>query len=299
MKRLCLVLVCAILVAVPLSAGESGVKQSIAYVKNLQTPSGGFLPMAAKDKSPLIPTLRATSAAVRALHYFGADTPNKDACAKFVASCFDAKTGGFSDVPQGKPDVFTTAVGIMAVAELKMPVEQYGTDAIKYLGANAKSFEEIRIAAAGLEQLKTSSSKKEDWLKEIAKLQNADGTFGKGPGQARATGGSVVAILRLGGKADNVGRMLDILKDGQRRNGGYGKDDDAIAADLETTYRVMRLLRHAQSAPPRMWRDPLLYRQVPQRRRRLRRRPRPTIIRRRNLLRGHHHCTGSSRIREP
>src|SRR5262249_34093686 len=149
---------------------------------------------------------------VRALHYLGAEMPNKDACAKFVESCYDAGVGGFSDVPQGKPDVFTTAVGIMAVAELKMPVEKFSSGTIKYMSANAKSFEDIRIAAAGLERLKATSPKNDDWLKEIVKLQNSDGTFGKGPGQARATGGGVVTLLRLGGKADDTERVLKILK---------------------------------------------------------------------------------------
>lgn len=243
MKSFCLSVV-GFLITLPVPAGEPGFKQTIAYVEKLQDSSGGFRPAAGSTK----PTLRATSAAVRTLHYLGATTPNKEACVKFVESCFDADSGGFTDVPGGKPDVFTTAVGLMAVVGLNMPVEKYAAASVKYLNANAKSFEEIRIAVAGLEQLKDKAPKNEAWIKAVEKLQHADGAFGKGPSQARDTGGSVVALLRLGAKPADPAAVLKILKAGQRQNGGYGKDDP-IASDLETTYRVMRCFVMLKARP--------------------------------------------------
>ena len=193
--------------------------------------------------------MRSTSAGVRALHYLGSDVPNKDAVIKYVDSCFDPQSGGFGDTPKGKPDVSTTAIGLMAVTELKMPAEKYAAGAVKFLSDNAKSFEEIRIAAAGLEAIQQKSPKKDEWLKDVTKLMNDDGTFGKGPGQARATGGSVVTLLRLGAKSADTDRVLKVLMDGQRQNGGYGKDDDAIGSDLETTYRVMRCFMMMKTRP--------------------------------------------------
>lgn len=249
MKRLSLILMGCLVVAASARAGEPGLKETIAYVQKLQTRSNGFLAGAPKSTAPALPTLRATSSAVRALHYFGGDIPYKDACITFVESCHDPATGGFRDTPKGTPDVFSTAVGLMAVTELKMPTDKYAQGAVKYLSDNAKSFEDIRIAAAGLERLKAKSPKNDDWLKEVVKLQNPDGTFGKGPGQARATGGSVVTLLRLGGKVPDTERVLKVLKAGQRQNGGYGKNDDEIASDLETTYRVMRCFVMLKSKP--------------------------------------------------
>jgi prenyltransferase beta subunit len=248
MQRLFLILVVSAIGAAPLGAGELGLKQTIAYVQKLQTPSGGFLPQAPAPNIRAVPTLRSTSAAVRALHYLGADIPDKDACIKYVESCHDAASGGFSDGPKGKPDVYTTAVGLMALAELKMPAEKYAAGAIKFMTEKAKTFEEIRIAAAGLESLKEKSPRAEEWLKEVAKLQNEDGTFGKGPGKARATGGSVVTLVRLGGTPANTNNIVKTLVDGQRQNGGYGKDDE-IASDLETTYRVMRCFVMLKARP--------------------------------------------------
>src|SRR5262245_51533970 len=80
----------------------AGVKQTIAYVQKLQTSTGGFLSMAPQPNVRLAPTLRATSAGVRALKYWGGDVPNPKAASKFVLSCHDEASGGFSDMPKGK-----------------------------------------------------------------------------------------------------------------------------------------------------------------------------------------------------
>ena len=192
MRRLFLVFIGCLVLTAPVRAGDKAAKQSIDYVRKRQAESGGFRSHDPKpDAAKVVPTLRATSAAIRALHYLGGEIPDKTACIKFVESCHDAESGGFSDQPKGKPEVFTTAVGLMAVTELKMPTEKYAAGAIKYLSENAKSFEEIRIAAAGLESLKAKSPRNADWLNEVMKLRNQDGSFGSGLGQARATGGKI------------------------------------------------------------------------------------------------------------
>ncbi|MSQ94246.1 MAG: hypothetical protein EXR98_06780 [Gemmataceae bacterium] len=248
MKRFSLIVIGCLLPALSADAGEPAVKQTIKYVQNLQTATGGFRPFDVKDEAiEVLPTLRATSAAMRALKYFGGDLPNKDLCAKFVESCYDAESGGFADMPKVKPDVFSTAVGLMATDSKNHG--KYASGAIKYFNANARSFEEIRIAVAGLETIAEKSPKYADWIKEVTKLQNEDGTFGKSPGLARATGGSVVALLRMGAKPADSERVLKVIKDGQRRNGGWGKEDSAIASDLETTYRVMRCFVMLKSRP--------------------------------------------------
>ena len=49
----------------------------------------------------------------------GGSNPDVLACLKYIRSCFDRESGGFAPTPGGKPDVRTTAVGLMAVAEMK------------------------------------------------------------------------------------------------------------------------------------------------------------------------------------
>jgi prenyltransferase beta subunit len=205
--------VAAVLLAWSACAGQTAETQALVqqrlntlrYLLQRHTSDGGFTP-SANDKKP---TLGATSSALRALKYFGGEAPDRDACAKFVASCFDKETGGFRQRPgEGKPDVFTTAVGIMAVAELKMPMKDYEGPVMAYLAKNAKTFEDVRIAAAGLEAIGKLPDASADWLKMLAGMRNEDGTYGTGEDQARATGGAVACQLRLGEKIKDPKAVL-------------------------------------------------------------------------------------------
>ncbi len=234
--------------AVLLLAGPSGQsaepnKATIAYLQKLQNADGGFRPAADKPLS----SLRATSSALRALKYFGGDALDRARAGDFVKSCFDKKSGGFADTPGGKPDVVLTAVGIMAVVELKLPLGEYETPAIRYLSEHVKTFEDIRIAVAGLEAVHKKSPKNEEWLEQVLKMQNPDGTYGKGGGQARATGSAVVALLRMGGKAEKRDAILRAINEGQRKSGGFGKEGEE--GDLETTYRVVRCFHMLKTKP--------------------------------------------------
>jgi prenyltransferase beta subunit len=220
---------------------------TIAFLQALQRPDGGFLP-APGTQQEARSSLRATSAALQALNYFGGQPRDKMQAAQFVRKCFDARSGGFADQPGGKPDVILTAVGLIAVGKLDLQAPDVVDAAVKYLANHAKSFEEIRMAAAGLEAVPKRSSKNEQWLGELAKLRNADGTFGKGQGQVRATGSAAAAILRLGGMLEHRDRVLQVLQNGQRPDGGYGKED-AAGSDLETSYRVVRSLTMLKAKP--------------------------------------------------
>ena len=186
-------------------------------------------------------TLRATSAGIRAIHFWGGDLPDTDAARKFVGQLFDKKSGGFvpSAAADAKPDVYNTAVGLMAAVELKMPLDDIEKPAIAFLGKHAKNFEEIRIAVAGLEAVGKLPPQGKEWLAQLEKMKNADGTWGKGDGGARDTGGTAVAILRLGGKLGDRDAILKAMRAGQRKDGGFGQAGSETS-DLETTYRVMR-----------------------------------------------------------
>jgi prenyltransferase beta subunit len=246
-KRVVLVAGCLLAFVLPLRAETADQKKaSVAYVVKLQNKDGGFRPSADVEKS----SLRATSSALRAIKYFGGEVPNREACIKFVESCFDRDSGGFADAPGGKPDVAVTAVGFMAVVELKMDVEKYMGPVFKYLDENAKSFEELRIAAAGFEPTTRKPPRAGEWIQQVKKMANADGTFGKGDGQARDTGGAVVLLLRLGYKLSETERdkVISTFDAGQRADGGFGKAD-VKGSDLETTYRVLRCFHMLQLRP--------------------------------------------------
>jgi hypothetical protein len=251
MSRLILISLFCLVCPSPIQAraDDPGVPATIAHVQKLQAKSGGFKAQAAAKEEP---SLRATVAAVRALHYLKGTLPDKEACVKFVAGCHDAKSGGFADKPGGQADVVSTALGLMAIKDLNMPLAPYSAGAIQYLVENTHTFEEQRLAAAALESIQAKSSKMQPWLDAARKLQKPDGTSGTDLEQARATAGVVVTILRLGGEPGDKSAILKTLRDGQRLNGGFGKGDSELAADLETTYRVMRCFMMLKAQPERI-----------------------------------------------
>ncbi len=251
MRRFVVIVPCLVLLTVAAVRGESPqeAKATIAFLQKLQQPDGSFVSAPADPAKPQAGTLRATSAAVRALKYFGGELPEKEKVVKFVDSTFDKASGGFADTPGGKPDVFITSVGLMAVAELKMPQEKYVEPAVTFLFKNAKTFEEVRIAAAGLEAVPGQRAVPAEWLeKVVAEMRNPDGTYGKGEGQARDTGGAAVVVMRLGAKVEQPENVLKALKAGQRSDGGFGKAD-VKRSDLETSYRVMRAFHMMKEKP--------------------------------------------------
>src|SRR5262249_7955190 len=108
-------------------------------------------------------------------------------------------------------------------------------------------FEEIRIAVAGLEAVKATSPDFAKWTSQVEAMRNPDGTFGKGPGQARDTGGAAVALLRMGVKLDKGDAVLAAMRAGQKPDGAWSKDDGP--SDLEATYRVMRAFYMLKESP--------------------------------------------------
>src|SRR5689334_1335891 len=99
-RRLCYAVLSIIFLSSVAHAQSAKEKQAtIRFLRDLQTPSGGFLagPENPKIKRPTVPSLRATNAALRALKYFGGQPHDLKAAGRFVESCFDKSSGGFGD----------------------------------------------------------------------------------------------------------------------------------------------------------------------------------------------------------
>ena len=246
-------LVLALLLPLPLAAQSADDKKAtIQFLVGLQQPDGGFVatPGDAKAKS----SLRATSAAVRAIKYLGGEVPNKATTTEFVKACYHRNGFGFADEPTGKVSLTATAVGMMAAAELYLDEFMKGNDEINCASSlveNARTFEDRRLAVAGMEAAKVGLSKDvEAWFAEVRKTANPDGTYGNGDGQARETGGVIAMFLRYGKVLSDAERkaVIAALRSGQRPDGGFGKAGEK-ASDGETTYRVMRAFHLLKEKP--------------------------------------------------
>jgi dienelactone hydrolase len=213
------------------------------YVEGLQNPDGGF---AATPGGPS--SLGSTSSAIRTLGFVGGSIPDVEACRKYVLACYDASSGGFRGAPgDAPPDVITTAVGLMAVAELGKATPEMIEASKSYLFEHAKEFEEVRLAVAGLEAAGVKPIENPTFAEVLSAGQNADGTWGEGASRAFATGGRAAGLLRMGKELANPEAVAEALKDGQRDDGAWSKDEGPT--DLPATYRIMRALYMMKATP--------------------------------------------------
>lgn len=213
----------------------------VTYLLGLQQTDGGYRP----DKKPAPSALRPTLTALRAARYLDEQSAKENAkedakAIKFVLSCYDANTGGFGEAP-GKPaDVTNTIIALTGLADVGQPIDRYADKAAAFIEERAKSYEEIRLAAALFETLKRHPGKRDEWLAMFAKDRDADAPA--------AVGSAAAAILRLGGEFPDRAAVVAKLKNGQRPDGAYSPKADG-PGDLPTTYRVVRSLHMLQEQP--------------------------------------------------
>lgn len=238
---------------------------TLKFLQSCRAPDGGFSSVPGPGSS----TLSATSAAVRAVRLFGGTIDQPERVKRFVWSCYNAERGMFGERPAGqvkkgdeeknqagKSDLRTqpyissyrsTAMGIMALMELKVKVP--GDEVKRWLAQMGKAAhpEEIRLGAAVVESLVLEGLVEKvpaEWEVRLAKSfereWQPDGTYGQGAGQACTTAGYSAAFLRLGFPVGDKNRLRAFLLEKQLPGGGWGNDKGE--ADLESTYRVMRCL---------------------------------------------------------
>lgn len=218
---------------------------TVAFVLKLYDPATGGFRVKADGK----PSLRACNGAVKALKTLKKPLPDEAKTKAFVMACLDDKTGTFSE-PGQKSDVTINAVGVMIALELGGDRNKI-KPAVESLGKTAKTFEEVRMAAAAVEAWgpKACPFDLEPWDKVVvAHVMSYEPRSPAVPDRARITGSVTAYYLRLGRPVPEPDYVLRVLSRGQMPDGGYG-DGKADASDLETTYRVMRAL-HLLGAKP-------------------------------------------------
>ncbi len=227
-----LVLVLAPVVRVPAQT-VADFAQTAAFAAAQQNADGGF---AGSPGQPS--TLGATNTGLRVLDYSGGSVLDEAGCIRFVNSC-KVPGGGFAQRPGGQADVVTTALGLMAAAELKIADKSMVDDAVAYFGKNARAFEEVRMAIAGLEAVGARSPDNAKWASQLEAMRAADGAFGQeGPSRAFTSGGVAASFLRMGMPLNHKEPVIAAIKAGQHDDGAWSKDDGPT--DLSSSYRVMR-----------------------------------------------------------
>jgi acetyl esterase/lipase/prenyltransferase beta subunit len=228
----CVLVVFASLIARAGAQTPAQLQETAAYLASFQDADGGFAAVKGQKSS-----LGSTSSIVRTLGNVAGQLKEVPACIEFVKSC-KIPGGGFAPAPGGEPNVATTAAGLMAYAAFKLTDDKTTADAIAYFTKNAKTFEEVRIAIAGMEAAGAKSPDFEAWTRIVNSTRNPDGTWGEGAGRAFATGGAAAALLRMGVELDKKDAVLKAMRDGQQSDGAWSKGTGP--SDLEASYRIMR-----------------------------------------------------------
>lgn len=223
--------------AAPLAAPQR--EASVAYVRSLQNEDGGFRAAAAAGPSQLA----ATNGCLRALKYLGGAPRDASAVARFIRGRYDASQSAFAD-PNGAPDVRTTAMGLMALVEVKAPLGEYLAPVTAYFLKNAKGLPDIYIAAAALEAAGHRPPDPGPWIDAFLATRNPDGGYGQ---NVSDTAGAVITALRMGGNVPDRSAVLKLLRAAQRPDGAWGTM--AETSDLGTTYRVMRAFTMLKERP--------------------------------------------------
>lgn len=214
---------------------------TVSYINDLQGSDGGFRPSADDRASHLTTCV----GAVRGLKYLGGRPRNREGVANFVQSCYDKQSGSFADVPGGKPDVRSTAMGLMSAVELEMPLDDIKGPVEAYFAQNASgNLSDTYIAAAALHPARIQASKAKDWIAAFEATRNSDGSYGK---SIADTASAVVTTLRLGGQVKHRDRVVEILKSAQRADGGFSATSEH--SDLRTSYPVMRAFYMLREKP--------------------------------------------------
>lgn len=209
------------------------VEQSVRFINSLQASDGGFR-ASPRDESDL----SATTASLRALKYLHpqARPRDRDAVEKYVKQLYDPAKGSYSLRPGTPPDVRSTATGVMAAAELKVPLSDDTAAINRYFAEHALSLPEIYIAAASLDAAGIKTPKAADWIAAYEAVRKGDGSFGD---DAFQHAGAVITILRMGGTVKDRSAAASVLRRAQNSDGGFAaKSGDP--SDLSITYRIMR-----------------------------------------------------------
>ena len=222
----------------PLPAEQREV--STRFIHGLQNPDGGYRNADASGPSQL----GATSSSLRALKYLDAKPRRREEIRKFVLSCYNPETGAFADTPGGTPDARTTAMGLMAMAELKMPVKKHEEKIRAYFTENARTVPDVYIATAAMDAAKLRSEAGGRWIARFDVMRNPDGTYGRGPVD---TATAVITILRLGGSFPNREAVVQSIRGAQKSDGGFAAMGEN--SDLPTTYRMVRALSMLRERP--------------------------------------------------
>jgi prenyltransferase beta subunit len=222
--------------------GESSRQATRNYLLSLRNQDGGFRVAAAEGPSQLLATVGIT----RGVRYWGGKLPEREKTAAWVSSCYHPSLGAFSDNPGTTPDVRSTALALMALSELKAPLDRYAHDTIRYLDANATSLSDIYFTVAALDITHLDSAAAGRFALAYEAMERPDGSFSR---DAYDEAAAAITLLRLGKGPAHPEVVAQRLLATQRSDGGFRGQTPSQESELAGVYRIVRALYMLHAAP--------------------------------------------------
>lgn len=224
--------------------------KTIEYLHSLQGPGGGYRSSVNDQNDREVERLRATFAALSALRCVDGEKRNLELTKRFLKACQDLNSGGYSDVPGGRPSVVLTGLGILAIEEIKLPnmqldrtveLSRMQEEALQYLqSGKVKTFDEVCLAAKAIDgrQQTLQPTIRKDWQSVIAQatLESAN----RGRRQVHMAV-SAATLLRIRAPIHSREEIVKSIKASQCLDGGFAYDQ-GTRSDLELTYQIMDAL---------------------------------------------------------
>lgn len=113
------------------------------------------------------PTISATLMGLRTFRYLGVERENVARQREFLLGRFDEKKAAFVETGKTEPDALANAFALMLMGELRMPEDVHAVSARDYVVAEAKSFDEIYLAMAGLQAMGMHKEIPASWVKTM------------------------------------------------------------------------------------------------------------------------------------
>ncbi len=215
-------------------------KKTIEFLHSLQTESGGFA-----DYSGGPAGLQPTLSVIKALQFFGLSCRNPDAVLSYVKSLYDRSSGAFTDTSAGKPGVFSTALGLLILFNIRADkvFRKYAPMSLGFISSHAKVREEYFMLIGLMEECSLLPAPPSS-VAFFRSMENTEGNFGS---SLLNNAISASAILRSGENLANPGAVKELLISGQHEDGGFAEKN--LGPDMWLSYCAMRTLDLLKSPP--------------------------------------------------
>lgn len=203
------------------------------FLHKLQKKDGGY----GAGPSDSASSLQSTLSVIKTLRMLNEQPSDPGAVIAFVKSCFDGKTGGFSEHPSGIPSALSTSRALIILHALEAQGSQgdYLQAGILFMSKNAKNAVDHFMTIAAWSECEAPGPAPEVSVDFFLGLRQENGFFGE---SVLENGIAFASLLRAGVYVKNQKPLIKELLDSKADGGGFSNSGGPV--DLMTTYVVMR-----------------------------------------------------------